>query len=333
LNCYYCDKELREDNKSKEHIIPDSLGGKGFYSYDLLCKKCNSDLGSTVDHDLIEQIGFYADIINVSRDRRSEKLISGLTAEGERYTFSKGLKPAYEFTFEYAKGKFFTVYCQTEEDVYKIARKKIKELQKKGEKIDIEEELKRMRREVKPGKKVFFTNKLLKEYNKLKIGSSKFFKGVAKIAVNYYIYNGGESKDISVPIDYLKGRYPQLNLAEFYYPEHHDIHKVNENEISHLIYLKGDVEEEILYCYIELFNAHNSIVLLEPSYKGKEIEVSYCYDFIAKTKVEKEITFEINRHDLANLLIGKKDISAKQRHQEENRILIKKIEKLQEKFQ
>ena len=48
-NCIICRKEITDF--SDEHVIPDSLGG--YYHIYSVCKKCNSNLGSNVDSDLV----------------------------------------------------------------------------------------------------------------------------------------------------------------------------------------------------------------------------------------------------------------------------------------
>lgn len=331
MTCYYCDTELTKDNQSKEHIIPDALGGKGFYSFDLLCQKCNKNLGSTVDHDLEEQVVFYADLINVPRDRKKEKLITGLTSQGEKIAYGRGLIPKYEFNFEYPKGNIIKLFGDSEKDIIKIIRKKLTELKRKDNSIDIEKELAGLRKEIRNGLIVYFTNKFSIDYNKFVVGKSPFFRGVTKIAINYYLLNGGTKSHIQIPIEYLKGDYPSPIIADFYYPRHYSIHQVEENEISHLIYLKGDANEGILYCYVELFNAHNSLVILNPFYNGENIEATYCYDYISKTKVNKEITFKMNKYVLTSFPFDH-DPTTSQRHQVKSKILMKKIENLQEKF-
>lgn len=43
-HCYLCGVLLDKSNSSVEHIIPNALGGN-LKSRQLLCKKCNSDIG------------------------------------------------------------------------------------------------------------------------------------------------------------------------------------------------------------------------------------------------------------------------------------------------
>ncbi|WP_303873341.1 HNH endonuclease, partial [Tepidanaerobacter acetatoxydans] len=52
--CYICKESLDKSNSSIEHIIPNALGGN-LKSRNLICKNCNSRIGSEEDAILAEQ--------------------------------------------------------------------------------------------------------------------------------------------------------------------------------------------------------------------------------------------------------------------------------------
>ena len=66
--CYICCEELTKDNDSVEHIIPNAIGGK-LKSKELICKKCNSKLGYSMDNELAEQLEFFCNFLNIDRER------------------------------------------------------------------------------------------------------------------------------------------------------------------------------------------------------------------------------------------------------------------------
>lgn len=67
-HCYLCGVLLDKSNSSVEHIIPNALGGN-IKSRQLLCKKCNSNTGQNVDSELSKQLNFFANMLNIRRDR------------------------------------------------------------------------------------------------------------------------------------------------------------------------------------------------------------------------------------------------------------------------
>lgn len=59
MTCYYCGIELTQENRTREHIIPEALGGR-LTSSEILCRTHNSILGRTVDIQLFERLKFAA---------------------------------------------------------------------------------------------------------------------------------------------------------------------------------------------------------------------------------------------------------------------------------
>lgn len=63
-HCYLCGVLLDKSNSSVEHIIPNALGGN-LKSRQLLCKKCNSDIGHQADSELAKQLNFFANMLRI----------------------------------------------------------------------------------------------------------------------------------------------------------------------------------------------------------------------------------------------------------------------------
>ena len=64
--CWICETLLTDDNRSREHIIPEALGGRRTIN-NFLCRRCNNTTGSKWDADLIESVK-PMDFIASSRD-------------------------------------------------------------------------------------------------------------------------------------------------------------------------------------------------------------------------------------------------------------------------
>lgn len=65
------------ENKSEEHIIPNSIGGK-IKSYWLLCRNCNSRFGNTIDSDFARSYEDIVAMINLKRDQQKEYIVKNL---------------------------------------------------------------------------------------------------------------------------------------------------------------------------------------------------------------------------------------------------------------
>ncbi|WP_191286110.1 HNH endonuclease [Aliiroseovarius zhejiangensis] len=76
MRCIYCQELLSEDTESnrrssKEHIIPESLGGRSPAITKDCCVKCNSDLGTCIDGPFQEQ--FFVKFLQLSNSVKSKK--------------------------------------------------------------------------------------------------------------------------------------------------------------------------------------------------------------------------------------------------------------------
>lgn len=84
--CYISDLPLTKDNISKEHIIPNALGGF-LKSTKLVTAQVNTTLFAEIDAVLIDHLEL-AQLIKFKRDRSGQPNIIGISENGERYRVS-----------------------------------------------------------------------------------------------------------------------------------------------------------------------------------------------------------------------------------------------------
>src|ERR1700733_8080010 len=87
MNCLFCDDEITEKNKTKEHIILDSFGGN-ISSTEIICRKCNSEFGADIDNKLFSQLEFAAIYLGFS-----DNGLEMQTLEGEELVVGASLIP------------------------------------------------------------------------------------------------------------------------------------------------------------------------------------------------------------------------------------------------
>jgi hypothetical protein len=66
--CLFCGEPLAETNFSKEHIIPNAIGGH-LHTKNATCVKCNSKAGDSIDGHLTKKLSLLANAFDVPRDR------------------------------------------------------------------------------------------------------------------------------------------------------------------------------------------------------------------------------------------------------------------------
>ena len=276
--CYICGEELTKENASVEHIIPNAIGGK-LKSKELICKKCNSKLGHSMDKELAEQLDFFSNFLNINRDRGKPNNIIFIEKETNMEYIRKANgdflpKKDVEVKKEIMdNGKIrFHISSTNKKNILK----KIKEISKKHNITNeyIENDLK-------------YTKYNLNEmHTYLTFGGENIKLALYKIAINFFIYRGGDRKYIEHLIDCLlqnninntNGYSKQISIK--------NIDNIKENSIPHIIYIEGNSEENILYAYIEFFGTIQFLVLLNNNYNGVDIKYTYCYDFISKSEID-----------------------------------------------
>jgi hypothetical protein len=301
--CYICEAELleksptHEGNKSIEHILLNSIGGK-LKSRELICKKCNSEMGHGADQELAHQLAFLATFLAVERDdKEPNKIIKGAkTANGEEYNIGlRGkpipAKPTYKVT-PGEKGTNLHFTARSEGELIK----NLKGLEKKYPGFSLDEAKKHFK----------WNEEYLNEQLSIPItiGGEPAFQSIAKSAINFYMLNEGNKEQIKHLIPYIKGEEIKEVVQHYHISSAYEL---NENEVIHLLHLVGNSEEKTLYCFVDFFSSYSFIVLLSENYSGKSFTKTYSYDVIKGERVEKTTHLNLNKVQLKAIFDNKTD--------------------------
>lgn len=322
--CYKCPNLLTEDNRSKEHIIPNFLGGR-LTSPELLCKKCNSEFGETIDSELKKQLGFASEIIVQKRHR--DKADNGIlieTTSGKKAKVGSQFLPKPKLYIKLPNGQQIEITGKNEKELRKIANKKKKELETKYESFQLTEFI-----EYPTTEKFHFKNNKELPIGYMEFGGKDYFRGIAKIILNFYITKRPNDKPPQVLLDYVCGRLDKNQFLFIYHPSHYKIHDLGVDEFSHIIYLRGDQELKTVYCYLELFNFEKFICIIDKDYNSQDFIETYSCDCTNGREIEKKIAIELYRHHIEDMFY----VSLGHKRQRERSLheLEKRIEKLQMK--
>jgi hypothetical protein len=278
--CYLCGHELTDNNRSEEHILLNSIGGRLTSSH-IICKECNSTFGSTFDAELSAQLNFYANFLMIKRERGNPPPVLMINeSTGERYFIDhEGVpiieKPRVEQKKTDAKVEISITARNIEE-----ARKILNGLSKKYKNLDVEEFLKKAQHVEKQ-----ITEPL---HIILTVGGKDSMPAILKMALNYYIDKTGDNVSVRKAVDDLKNN--KITRVEPIISECR-LYDLDETEISHSIYLRGSYSEHKLFAVIELFNAVHFIVKLSEEYNGNDYEELYVFDVLECKEKNKIIKY------------------------------------------
>lgn len=309
-NCYLCDEILNNNNRSKEHILLNAIGGR-LKSDELLCNSCNSELGHKSDSELANQLLFISSFLQVKRDSGDFPILKGLTtSDGTEYHLMDGSRPILSKpTVEIKKEEnqiTFSVSARNEKELLKI----LKGIQSKYPGVDI-------------GKaKESFEHKeeYLDDYlkHRITIGGELAFQSIVKTAVNYYILKQNEKSQVVHLFDYLQDK-ATLKIINHFNPKNRPYQR-EPGEVIHLIYLFGNSYSKLLYCYIELFSSFSFLVILNENYSGENFSHTYCYDVLKNTEIQKNVSLKLNKARV-NEIINTRGINFKNITLELNRVM------------
>lgn len=302
MNCYRCGNLITEVNQSEEHVINNALGGH-LTSQELVCNGCNKIFGYSVDADIEKQIGMFADLLGVKRHRENKdrKIRVNLVSEdGGRKVVGHKMQPLHELHLDTGEKK--VVLFEDEERYRSLKNRKKLELAKKF-KVEDAEYVKQ------PDKtKYHIQNSLSDGLGNIAFGGPEFFRGAAKMCLNYYLSQGYDRTYCQNVIDFVNGVKKINDLAYFYYPTHYAIHEQQEEEVIHLIHIQGNTQYKLLYAYIELFSAHNAVIIFSLNYQGPAISDTYAYDLIGGQLIDKPVKMRLPRHHLEIIDLIERDV-------------------------
>jgi HNH endonuclease len=288
--CYCCDNIITLAKISDEHIIPNALGGK-LKSQTLLCSNCNSKLGSEVDAPFSRQMGFVTNRLGIERERgeppaiKARRIDSGdpIIIESDRTTF------APRTTIQKTENGY-TVECDQKNFGNAM------------------ETLKRKVPNVQFGQVEPFKSDLQFRYES-DFGGMACFRAVTKIALNYYLCRGGSAKPVGEAISFRKNGGENFYVI-LYYPTRDVLPQRLAKQITHVVSIRGDPIQKLLYAYVELFTAFRFLVSLSGAYDGEAMSESYCFDLQQGKEIKTNTQFYESRSTIADIAASTVHIEA-----------------------
>ena len=287
MNCLFCDDEITEKNKTKEHIILESIGGS-LSSTEIICRKCNSDFGADIDKKLFSQLEFAAIYLGFSNNGLEMQ-----TLHGEELVVGASLVP-------YNRGTRFIPNSDKQVHFWK---KDVK---------DIEKEIKKNQEQVakkypefslsinnyanqNDGKVFFLRQKNSPSPGYMNFGGDEYFRAICKMSVEFASFVGVPKKFLTQAVAMVKGK-GEITI-DFYYPTTYSVRKKEDDEISHLMYLKGDPGNKLLFVYSELFSFSNHLCILSSNYNGDSFEHIYHFDVLNRKPIKNSsVEVRLNRN-------------------------------------
>lgn len=276
--CYYCETTIIKSNRSVEHVIPNSIGGR-LKSYSLLCKDCNADLGRSIDAELGKQFDNLTALLGIDRDRNKDYIIKNVrSSKGNLYHLVDGKNPIPAKPDYTINGNQVSISASDEKQLKQV----INGLKRKYPTLNDGELSKKAVNHEYLTQETFYVD--------LGLGGDEFLKAIGKIAINAYLHFGGQRSCIAGFIDFLRGKLVNDKHVHHYYIPPNTGWR--QDEISHNILCRGDSNKGILYAYIVLFSSYAFVVNLSDNYDGQDFECQYGFDINAQKSINNQFGLE-----------------------------------------
>ncbi|OYQ69456.1 hypothetical protein B9T13_07790 [Wohlfahrtiimonas chitiniclastica] len=278
-NCTLCNNPLTQKNDSKEHIIPNSIGGfktiKGF-----ICRDCNSQTGDEWDNELAKQFNLFNNWFDIKKDRGAVPPENIQSIDGELlklYPDGKIQHRHPKIDIDENEDGSFKISMMTRD--IKEANQKIKELKRKFPNLDVEEAISK----VKSSK----IDSPIIEIN-AQFGQNYAWKSIIKIALAFTKSLNIDTTKCYTALNALKN---ETSCDTIYYESDLLLNRPSD-KVFHLIHIQGNPETNQLIGYVELYGFHRTLMILNDAYTGDPISKTYAFD--PSTSEELNINVEIS---------------------------------------
>lgn len=292
--CALCPSILTLENKTKEHIIPNAIGGRK-KTTSFICEPCNTKFGETWDAELAKQLNWLSLAVGISRERGEAPRQVVETISGDRFwLLSDGT-----FTPEkssYAKqdigtGIQISMTAQTIDE----AKKRLKGVARKYPTFDVQKALEEL--EIKTS---FLDSPL---HVNLQLGGAEAGRSLVKTAFAFASDCGVEHEQCERAYEYLTDENLKTFPYGFAYISDLVESRPSEN-IFHCVSLHADPKTRQIYSYIEYFGLFRVVVLLGESYDGLPRSECYSINPIDGSSANIQVK-NIGEVELAEIMAGR----------------------------
>ena len=293
--CALCRQPFADGDDSREHIIPNAIGGRkkvaGF-----LCRDCNSKTGQEWDSELARQLNPVSNLLEIKRERGSPPTMVVETAAGRRLRHESGgrmTRHDVEISVEEID----------EQTHFNVSAPSMKELKK------LVPGLVRRHPQLK-GVDLMSCAVAKREYDaspfhiELVFGGAAAGRSVVKSCAALAHVVGVRLDDLKQAREYLRG---EEAPCFGYYNETDVVSDRPERVFFHCVHVQGNARTGMVVGYVEYFGYMRIVVLLSEAYRGPGFAETYAVDPGSGTDLEISVNLpDFTAQDIEDIYEYKK---------------------------
>jgi len=294
--CALCSDILTSQNRSKEHVLPNAIGGR-LTTSSFICDRCNNSRGSTWDAELARQTNWFSSSLGIVRQRGDVPRENIETVDGTRlWLHHDGTMtpehPSAEAT-EVDGSATIRISARSMEE----AARMLKDAKRRYPKLDVDKAMAEM--EVS---EAFLTSPI---HVKLELGGPDAGRSIVKTAFAYASACGVPHHCCDAALRYLKDRTQEPPFGFAYTFEF--VKQRPSDRIFHCVGLMGDPATGRLLAYVEYFSHFRVLIGLATHYHGAPIHACHAIDPTTGQPIDVELNWDLPDEQVRTILAGSAD--------------------------
>jgi hypothetical protein len=282
-----CEKRLSDETGSREHIIPNSIGGRKKVS-GFLCVTCNSTSGQSWESALAEQMKPLSLFFRVKRDRGDTPSQAFQTANGREWVLkSDGSlnlpRPVFNETKTY-KGVEINISARDMAE----AKKMLKGVARKYPQLDINELLEKA--------KTVSTYPQDQIRLNLSFGGLDAGRSFVKTALALLSTTSASPSECEHAVQFLKEE--QAEPCFGYYYEKDLVVGRPTGVPVHCVHVNGDPDSQLVRGYLEYFGVMRVVMCLSSSYSGDEFSATYSVNPVTGEELDLAVDLDLTSSEI-----------------------------------
>ncbi|NIH19345.1 HNH endonuclease [Morganella morganii] len=295
--CALCDIEITEENDTKEHIIPNAIGGRRKIKK-FICKNCNNISGNDWESALAKQLNPLCLFFGISRERGESPSQLFETTGGDKLKLNLDgsmdiEKPLYSETL---MEPIDSVKIQIKARSISEAKRMLLGLKRKYPRIDLNKLIKNAKSEQS------YCPDMLKFH--FSFGGQEAGRSIVKSALALAVSSGIPEEICIEAKNYLRNKDSEACFGYFY--ESDLIKNRPEGIPFHCVSIKGCCKTKQVIGYVEYFGVQRVVLCLSDSYEGPDISDTYAINPITGEELSLIVKLHLSNEDIRDAYNYKK---------------------------
>lgn len=298
LRCALCNQELTPANHSREHLLPNGIGGQKTVR-NVLCKPCNDKTGAEWDVVASKQLNFLNLLFGIERDRGDVQAEDYTTVSGQ--TIRK--HPDGHLTFprqeptrvQTAQGVRIETRVSTEQE----ARSFLLGLKRRYPHLNVEEQMRGIRMEHSYLSDPVFTT--------MQPGGAEAGRSFVKSAYTLAVASGVKPEVCAEARAYLLDA-DGAPCFDYFYKRNLILNRPTDY-VFHCVAVSGDATTGQLIGYVELYSTWRMVICLSSQYAGESFQSSYSVNPVTGEEIKLSFDLNFSREELRAACNGDDDYS------------------------